>query len=187
MSKCSIPSKSVTVLLSGGIDSVCCVHFFKSKGYAVQGLFIDYGQASAMQERLAVEKAVSLLAIEIQYLTIPTESLIGPGEHIGRNAFLIFTAIFLARIDSGLLAIGIHSGTSYYDCSNEFYINIEKTVEEYTGGALRLVAPLKDWDKATIYQYFHQTGIPSGVTYSCELGMAESCQRCDSCKDRRFL
>ena len=41
------------VLLSGGLDSMACVHFYLKMGYEVSALFCDYGQPAAPQEREA--------------------------------------------------------------------------------------------------------------------------------------
>lgn len=41
---------NVLVLLSGGIDSSCCVAFYRQAGHAVTGVFVDYGQPVSQQE-----------------------------------------------------------------------------------------------------------------------------------------
>ena len=46
----------VTVLFSGGIDSASCIHFFKTKGCEVRGIFVDFGQAAARRENEAVNR-----------------------------------------------------------------------------------------------------------------------------------
>lgn len=173
--------------MSGGIDSTSCAHFLKKKGFSVSAIFVDYGQASVHQERIAVEKIKNELEIDLKYIGTTAPRMDGPGEIIGRNAFLIFSAIFSAEVHSGLLAIGVHSGTSYYDCSKNFINQIENIVSEYCNGRLSLVAPFLDWDKSTVYQYFRETRIPLEMTYSCESGVFPPCNKCASCIDRSIF
>ncbi|WP_321326410.1 7-cyano-7-deazaguanine synthase [Thiomicrorhabdus sp.] len=179
--------KKATVLLSGGIDSVSCAHLLKKKGFSVSAVFVDYGQASLHQECIAVEKIKDELEIEVKYIVTTAPKMDDHGEIIGRNAFLIFSAIFSAEVHSGLLAIGIHSGTPYYDCSKNFITQMENIVSEYCNGRLSLIAPFVDWDKSSVYQYFRETGIPIEMTYSCESGAFPPCKQCASCIDRSMF
>src|SRR5262249_50509326 len=43
----------VTVLMSGGLDSLSCAHFLLKRGLRVHGLFIDHGQPAARPEARA--------------------------------------------------------------------------------------------------------------------------------------
>jgi 7-cyano-7-deazaguanine synthase len=106
---------------------------------------------------------------------------------VGRNAFLIFTAIFLGRMHHGLLAIGVHAGTPYYDCSPAFLTGMKQSAEEHTAGRLTISAPFLTWEKPQIVKYFLQAGLPIAVTYSCESGILPPCGSCASCRDRRAL
>ena len=38
------------VLLSGGIDSMACIHFYLNQGYCIEALFCDYGQPASVRE-----------------------------------------------------------------------------------------------------------------------------------------
>ena len=185
--KDSYSDKVVSVLLSGGIDSACCVRWFKDRGFTVNGIFINYGQLALKQERHAVDRLQSALDIKVLCLTATSSNGFGPAELVGRNAFLISSAIFLGHIHRGLLAIGIHSGTPYYDCSAGFVERMKGLAEEQTDGHLTISAPFLTWDKARVYQYFKETRLPFKLTYSCELGSLPPCGLCASCMDRRLL
>lgn len=87
----------------------------------------------------------------------------------------------------GILSLGIHTGTPYYDCSERFIRDITPTVEGYTGGEVRIDAPFLAWDKPTIYAYCKEKGVPIHLTYSCESGTDPPCGKCLSCKDREAL
>lgn len=101
------------VLLSGGIDSSACAYLFRQKGYAVCGVFIDYGQAAAKPEKNAAKVIAARMGIPLAAYRVQNRERFPAGELMGRNAFLLFTAIFLSRLHSGLIVIGVHSGTSY--------------------------------------------------------------------------
>jgi 7-cyano-7-deazaguanine synthase len=155
--------------------------------YHVRGLFVDYGQAAAQQERQAVKKLQDFLGIEVCLVEAKSVNRFGPGELIGRNAFLISTAIFLGQAHRGLVAIGVHSGTPYYDCSPSFIAQTKQLAQEHTGGGLTVVAPFLDWNKGQIVAYFRESGLPLLATYSCESGTIPPCGSCASCRDRRAI
>jgi 7-cyano-7-deazaguanine synthase len=87
----------------------------------------------------------------------------------------------------GILALGIHSGTTYYDCSPAFMKAITELVAEQTDGTLTILAPFLEWSKKQIYDYFTSAKLPIDLTYSCEVGADEPCTVCNSCRDRSAL
>src|SRR5205085_7712545 len=111
----------------------------------------------------------------------------GVGELTGRNAFLIFCAILLGGCQDGMLAIGIHAGTPYFDCSPSFVERIDPLVRECSNGRVSLLAPFVDWSKGDVYSYFVNSKIPLSRTYSCEAGLMPPCGQCLSCQDRARL
>jgi len=184
----SNPIADTFVLLSGGVDSMLCAHFVRSKGYITQGLFVDYGQPAARNERDAAEALSRNLGLRpLLSLTARRATEFPGGEIIGRNAFLIFSAMMLAGINRGLLVIGVHSGTPYYDCSLGFMRRIADLVSEYTDGGLQLIAPLLEWEKPAILTYAKEQNLPLAFTYSCEAGASPPCGECLSCRDRRRM
>ena len=175
------------VLFSGGIDSAACAHLLLNRCQFVNPLFVDYGQASSVMERKAAQRLSNKLDIHLNVINAHGISPFSRGELIGRNAFLIMSAIFLAKWHDGLLAIGIHSGTPYFDCSHPFFCAMEKLVAEHTDGAVRLIAPFLKWEKGDIFKYFKTTGLSIEDTYSCESGDESACGQCYSCLDRKAL
>jgi 7-cyano-7-deazaguanine synthase len=87
----------------------------------------------------------------------------------------------------GILALGIHFGTAYYDCSAAFMKAIAALVAEHTDGRLTLLAPFLEWSKKQVYDYFISAKLPIELTYSCEAGTTEPCKMCNSCQDRSAL
>ena len=182
-----IKPRNATVLLSGGIDSVACAHLLKSQGFSVHGVFFDYGQLAAKSEKHAVLEQSSYLDIPIQMYNLGGATEYTTGELTGRNSFLILGALFASQIKHGGLAIGIHSGTSYYDCSKPFIDSIASLISEQTNGRVVVMAPFLNWSKGDVYQYFVSSGLPVELTYSCEAGTVPPCATCLSCRDRIAL
>lgn len=176
-----------TILMSGGIDSTACAHFLKKRGSTVHGVFFDYCQVAARYERSAALSVAKHLSIPISVYRVAGSDSFSDGEHSGRNAFLIFAALFLSRCKSGLLAIGIHAGTPYFDCSEPFHEMMRRIVADHTDGRVSLVAPFLHWSKRDVFHYFVSAGLPLNLTYSCEAGTEPVCGSCASCRDRRAL
>lgn len=185
--KLTPPPRKATVLISGGIDSAACAHLLAVQGHKVHGIFVDFGQAAREQESRAVDRLAGTLGINKTTLHVGSDNDFGTGELIGRNAFLLMTAIFLGRTHEGLLAIGIHAGTSYYDCSASFINRFRILAEEQTDGRLTVIAPFLHWTKGQIYKYAVNSSVPVAATYSCESGAIPPCGLCASCRDRRML
>lgn len=181
-------STDTIVLFSGGIDSAACAHYLKERSYNIRGLFVNYGQKAALLEQAAAERLSAFLEIKLLNVRVLSERLFGEGEIVGRNAFLILTAVLdKACSQSRLVAIGIHAGTAYYDCSPAFLQIIDRLVSECTDGRTRVLAPFRDWTKQDILEYAIRARLPLDQTYSCECGSVPPCGSCLSCRDRRFL
>lgn len=175
------------VLASGGIDSTACLRFYLDQKEAVQAFFVHYGQLSAKRER----KAVSSIC---EYYKIPLHSIRCAGAlrktggliH-GRNAFLLYLALMEFPTTHGIIAIGAHSGTTYYDCSPSFFSSAQSVFDLYTNGAVRIGIPFLEWTKPDILTYSKQREVPIHLTYSCELGRNQPCGKCVSCRDLEAL
>ena len=178
---------SATVLMSGGIDSTACAHHLLRQSYVVDAVFIDYNQAARQKEFLAAKSIASILDIPFRSLSIDGIAPSGPGELLGRNALLLFLTLFAIRLQSRLLAIGVHAGTPYYDCSSSFLDTMARTIQEHTDGRVSVIAPFLTWSKSDIYSYFLSSALPVKHTYSCEAGTEPPCGLCASCRDRRML
>jgi len=153
----------------------------------VRGLFLAYGQAATEPERLAARDVAAHLGIGLSELTVTGGANFAAGELIGRNAFFVFAALLTGRIARGVIVLGVHAGTPYYDCSPAFVDATDRLVAEHTDGRVRLLTPLLTWSKADVFAYCSKARIPSALTYSCEAGTVPVCGRCASCRDRAIL
>lgn len=178
---------TAAVLMSGGMDSYACALLFKKQGLPVRAVFIDYGQAAVGREREAVRHLAGQLEMPILELAVGREQAFVAGELVGRNLFLISTAIFLGAVHDGILGVGLHAGTPYADCSIAFLEACNTLVGLQTAGRVSLVAPFREWSKLQVFQFLQAQGAPLDQTYSCESGTIPPCGSCASCRDREAL
>lgn len=177
---------SVLALMSGGIDSSAMASFYLDRGTSVRGLFIDFGQAAAAQERQHVARVCQSLNIDLEIVSASLGNGYLSGEIVGRNMFLLSTAL-MTKVEENAIAIGVHSGTPYFDCSTSFLNSMQHLISEHFDGKVQLLAPFAEWTKADVFSYFLKQGLSLDLTYSCEDGGTEICGKCLSCIDKAAL
>jgi 7-cyano-7-deazaguanine synthase len=109
------------------------------------------------------------------------------GEVVGRNAFLIMAALMFGPRNPDFIAIGIHAGSPYYDCSVPFFERMSILLAEHTDGRCALLAPFLEWSKSDVFEYAINSGLDLSSTFSCEAGTLPTCGSCRSCLDRKVL
>lgn len=145
-------------------------------------LFIDYGQPAARRE--AEASAAIATHYGIAYRSLKLRGFApSPGEVLGRNAFFVHAALMTLAEASGLIALGIHAGTGYRDCSPAFARLMSQSLEFHADGAVGLVVPLLNFSKLEVFELAVASGVPLDMTYSCEVAN-EPCGSCLSCADR---
>src|SRR5437016_4952826 len=122
----------VLVLLSGGIDSSACAQFYLDLGCKVSCLFVDYGQAAAKYEQAAAIAISAHYGIKLDRISCTGFPLSAEGFIQGRNAFLLSCALMAFGHSSGLVAIGVHSGTRYVDCKPSFIKEAQRVFDLYS-------------------------------------------------------
>jgi 7-cyano-7-deazaguanine synthase len=150
-------------------------------------MFIDYGQAAARKESRASRAIADHYDIPLKRLKLNGVQQKSAGLIIGRNAFLILAAVMEIPHDTSILAIGIHAGTGYPDCSSPFIRKMQSLLDMYTCGVVQIGAPFLRWTKGKIWQFCRSQGVPLELTYSCEYGGKQPCGRCQSCLDLKAL
>lgn len=179
--------RDVLVLLSGGIDSSTCLHYYLQMGFRAQALFVDYGQASSKKELRAARSVCGHFRTDLDVLRVTGAARKRDGLISGRNAFLLSLGAMECESKPGIIAIGIHSGTTYRDCSPQFVRQMQAVLNTSTDGSLQIEAPFLRWNKRDIWTFANQHGVPLGLTYSCERGSLQPCGRCASCEDLENL
>lgn len=173
-----------TLLLSGGIDSAFVAHLLLEQGWSVEALWIDYGQSAARAEERSSKKIASHYDLpwrraSVAGLTIPKD-----GEIRGRNDLLLSLAAASHACHS--IAMGVHAGTDYADCSPPWAEAWQDLLDSQHHGSLRLVTPLLSLNKGEILDLCKAAHVPVQMTHSCERSDV-ACGECLSCMDREHL
>jgi 7-cyano-7-deazaguanine synthase len=178
---------TVTVLLSGGIDSSGCVQFYLQQHFRVCPLFVDYGQPASKAELSSASAVCDFYKLKLRVLSVRNPKIPRSGEILGRNLLLFSTALIDIGFRTNLIALGIHAGTRYFDCSHQFVKLCEQLLEGYTDGRVQVGIPFLSMNKGEVWNYCKQNGVPVHLTWSCEAMSAKPCGKCLSCKDREAV
>jgi 7-cyano-7-deazaguanine synthase len=176
-------TSNVLVLLSGGVDSSACVSYYIAQGASVSTLFVDYGQVSAQKEYDAALKICDHYKVPLDIAKLSGCKTWSGGYVPGRNSFFLYVGIINFQHSKGIIALGIHAGTNYNDCTPDFIQVMQASFDIYSDGCIRVGAPFISFSKRDIWNYCNLEKVPIGLTYSCELGKEQPCGRCSSCKD----
>jgi len=179
--------RHVMVLLSGGLDSAACIHYFRKLGFNVECLFVNYGQKSLKGEREAVSRISKHFKVKTKEYKVVTGIREINGVIQGRNN--LFVAVALMNFDKphGAIGLGIHAGTKYPDCASQFVLSIQAILDIYTNGNVSLDCPFIKMSKEEIVQYCKKSKIPFKLTYSCEKGSKIPCGKCDKCIELKAI
>jgi 7-cyano-7-deazaguanine synthase len=178
---------AVILLLSGGIDSAACLNYYTSKRYSVKAVFVDYGQKANRMELSSARALTAHYRVPLQELRLDAGIRFGEGEVFCRNAVLLLSALMANPAFKGIVSIGIHSDSPYYDCSNSFVSLMKRLISDYSDGRVLLDVPFLLWNKRMIFDYAKGHRVPLSLTYSCERGRKKPCGECLSCLDVRAL
>jgi len=172
------------LLLSGGIDSALVACMLSRDGWALQAIWVDYGQAAASAERSASQDLASHYRLDWRQIKIAGMNVSFEGEVPGRNDMLVATA--RVCLPGTTVAIGVHAGTSYADCAAQWVDGWRTLLDWQHGGAVSLLAPLVLLHKPQVFALAKEYDVPIILTHSCDAGPAP-CGRCLSCLDRQML
>jgi 7-cyano-7-deazaguanine synthase len=176
----------VLVLASGGIDSSALLALYRHIRRPLAALFVDYGQPAALQEAHAVAQLTQVMDIPLLSCRWSGTRAKPAGLIPGRNGFLLTAALMEVPPSATTIAIGVHSGTPYADCSPAFATLMESLFSLY-GSRIGIATPFLDWTKADIVAFAREHNVPLNLTYSCETGGPTPCGVCASCLDRESL
>ena len=172
------------VLMSGGVDSSAAASLYAAEGANVSGLFVDYGQAAALSEWEAVREVAGFLGIDLRRIELGCELVSTRGEIFGRNAIFALIAASTTNQRPLNVVMGIHALSEYYDTTLLFMQHIQRMLDGYSGGDVKVSAPFVSNTKPEIIEIAKKQRIPIHLTYSCERQSAPQCGDCGSCGDR---
>lgn len=203
--------KKVTVIVSGGMDSVTLLYTILSQTIKenVKALSIDYGQkhkkeligASELTKELDIDHRIVAIP-EVQSLllsTLTTDEAIPEGHYAeenmkktvvpNRNAIMLSIAYgYAVSNGSDFLAFGAHAGDHfiYPDCRPLFVdaLNVALQVGNQGFGNVTLVAPFSYQTKTQIAKLGTELGVPYEKTWSCYKGEDRPCLKCGTCTER---
>ena len=165
---------------------MACAHFYFELGRSTEALFVDYGQLAGRQEHKAAKNIADHLGIPFSSVSLVGNSLSIFGEFTGRNLYLVSTALFVKPYAKAI-ALGIHGGTDYIDCSSEFVEATQGAFNCSTKSRTTISTPFLEWHKKEVWTYATENKLPIELTYSCETGGELPCEKCPSCLERRTL
>jgi 7-cyano-7-deazaguanine synthase len=176
----------VLLLLSGGIDSSTLLTFYRRRKARLICVHYQYGQPCQESELKAAEDVTHLSRDDLKVVEMGFPMSVRRNELLGRNAFFVLAAASLG-FSPARIALGIHRGTGYYDCTEEFVNEMQRILDGYHSGTVRLEAPFLGFSKKDIINYGRKNGVPIALTYSCQRKNAPPCGECPPCNDRREL
>jgi len=168
------------------MDSSALVAFYAELGRSIAATFVHYGQPAAGAEWRAAQAICTHYNVPLRRLVVTPEREIAHGEVFGRNLMLIATCLLGAQRGHTAVAIGIHAGTGYADCSPGFLRAVNAVVSDMGGKRVEIRAPWVDMTKSGIADYCIKVGVPLHLTHSCERGDVP-CGACLSCRDQEAL
>jgi 7-cyano-7-deazaguanine synthase in queuosine biosynthesis len=179
-----------------------------SPSRAIYGLFVDYGQKAAREERrharkIAREFGVSLEEASVslpfwQDLPLLNEGIEirisgdeGSGEEFtcgvpGRNSVILATLYaYVGAIGAGEVWVGFRNDTKISDQSSSFADAFEIAMERDFRRKVALVTPLSEMTKASLATWLEAHTIDPTLSWGCyESGYAH-CGMCPGCVERK--
>ena len=173
----------VVVLMSGGLDSTALINFYLRRRANVKCVHFQYGQPNSLSEAKAVKEVSEYYGVEARVAELQFPLMTRQNELVGRNTAFVLGASCLGQPPTRI-ALGIHSGTEYYDCSKWFVDDCQRILDGYFGGTVRVEAPFLNFGKGGIAEYCKANDVPIHLTYSCQRQNYPPCGACSSCQDR---
>ncbi len=209
----NIRNKEIIVLTSGGLDSATVAGLAYSYEAKIVGLSFDYGQRHRKELEAAAKianhfqfKELKIIKLDLSLwggssLTdikkeIPTKGLdknIIPNTYVpGRNTIFISIALSYAEaINADFIGLGVNAldYSGYPDCRPDYIEQFQKLANLSNkrgreNKPIKLWTPLLNLNKEEIIDLAFNNKVPIKDTWSCYVGGAEPCQKCDSCRIR---
>lgn len=178
---------NVIALNSGGFDSIVMINqLCNTEGYKPISLFFNWGQPNYMQESLCawnVAKKYNLEHIEVEINMPWVNTNMEDKVYIPmRNLVFASYAVSLAEqrgIDEVFMAIIKNSDTPFFDCTEEFYKNLNTLIE---GSNIKIQTPYIEYSKYDLIPLVKQYNIKESDFFSCNTPkFRHECGKCGDC------
>lgn len=204
--------KKITVIVSGGMDSITLLYYALSKTDAknIAVLSFDYGQKHKKEldnaKSITSDLGIKHDVVDLQSTTKLLESSLTskdkevPHGHYAeenmkatvvpnRNAIMLSIAYGVAISNgSKYLLYGAHTGDHfiYPDCRQEFVVALDEAlaIGNEGFGDVELLAPFGYISKSEIAKVGIQLKVPFEKTWSCYEGKERPCLECGTCVER---
>jgi 7-cyano-7-deazaguanine synthase len=201
------PSRSLAVLVSGGLDSAILVGEAARTGAAVHPLYIRHGlywetvELAALRRYLQALPGVGLGPLQV--LEMPVGDLYGahwsvtgrdvpdartPDEAVflpGRNVLLLAKAMPWCHLH-GVCAVALAAlrNNPFPDATPEFFRDFQAVVNRALGGHVEVLRPYAELNKVEVLR--RGRGLPLELTFSClHPVLDQHCGACNKCAERR--
>ena len=166
------------ILLSGGMDSVLCLHRYGAK----LAVGFDYGQPHLIELSYA-KKAASFYSVQFDVVSIPAMPKVDDVVFAGRNAVMLSVAAGIAQsrgLHNVIIGCNFSDAQRFPDCRPEFIKAMNQALHSAYGVFVH--APLLTMTKAQIKSEAESiNGFPK--TWTCYSPVNDApCGECYSCK-----
>lgn len=175
------------ILLSGGLDSTSLLPYYLERGFSISCLWVNYNQLGKEYEEKAVDYFCRNYRIDLIKQKIDKDIVVKNKENMeyfGRNLLLISLALSMFPYKTGLICTGIRYTPNYFDCGEQFILEISRLIEDTSGGLVLLDTPFLSYSKKNILSFALKHNIDISRTYSCIKGQPNGCRNCVSCIER---
>jgi 7-cyano-7-deazaguanine synthase len=201
------PSKTVILMLSGGIDSATALFWALSKSLDIIALSINYKWRPKKEieatQKLAEIAGVILVEVSVPYIMgatdlrlegypIPSAKNAPEGYIPLKNLVFYSTAAYFAEIYGCSKIIGGHiyeDISKFSDAGSDFFRSLESIIKTSKHDndlhPLEFIMPLSNKTKDEVFKLANELNVPIDVTWSCYGDYEEHCGKCSSCISRQ--
>lgn len=198
---------SITVLVSGGIDSAVLLYWANQRYKKIYPLYIRQGYQwenvelywlKRLIKEVSFKRKISSLTIlkaplndvfknhwSVTGKKVPGFNSTPPSVYLpGRNLFVLSkSAAFCKEIKIHEIAIGSLKGNPFRDGRPAFFKTLEKIIFESLDHPVTIKSPFAKWSKERVLRYGKE--LPLHLSFSClNPNGYKHCGRCNKCAER---